>query len=268
MLIATQVIEQSLDIDMDDMISDLAPIDLLIQRAGRLQRHIRDRRGRLKIGGEDERAAPQLLILAPEWDEAPQEEWLTSALRNSAYVYPDHGRLWLTQRVLRQQGAIRMPQSARLLIESVYGEGIAIPDGLAKAEQAQLAKYYCDRAFAHQMLLNFKPGYSPDSSDFLADKLSTRLAEESITLWLAKNVDGQLLPYACGAHPWEMSMLRVRESWWRKHKAEFTLLAEKSLQQWCVQQHQNPDFAVVIIVTDSPDCGYSASEGLIGTMEV
>lgn len=67
-----------------------------------------------------------------------------------------------------------MPQSARLLIESVYGEGIAIPDGLAKAEQAQLAKYYCDRAFAHQMLLNFKPGYSPDSSDFTADKLSTR----------------------------------------------------------------------------------------------
>ncbi|PXI13230.1 CRISPR-associated helicase Cas3' [Klebsiella pneumoniae] len=267
-LIATQVIEQSLDIDMDDMISDLAPIYLLIQRAGRLQRHIRDRRGRLKIGGEDERAAPQLLILAPEWDEAPQEEWLTSALRNSAYVYPDHGRLWLTQRVLRQQGAIRMPQSARLLIESVYGEGIAIPVGLAKAEQAQLAKYYCDRAFAHQMLLNFKPGYSPDSSDFLADKLSTRLAEESITLWLAKNVDGQLLPYACGAHQWEMSMLRVRESWWRKHKAEFTLLAEKPLQQWCVQQHQNPDFAVVIIVTDSPDCGYSASEGLIGTMEV
>ncbi|CAH5151887.1 hypothetical protein AI2908V1_1928 [Klebsiella pneumoniae] len=161
-----------------------------------------------------------------------------------------------------------MPQSARLLIESVYGEDIAISDGLAKAEQAQLAKYYCDRAFAHQMLLNFKPGYSPDSSDFLADKLSTRLAEESITLWLAKNVDGQLLPYACGAHPWEMSMLRVRESWWRKHKAEFTLLAEKPLQQWCVQQHQNPDFAVVIIVTDSPDCGYSASEGLIGTMEV
>ncbi len=151
---------------MDDMISDLAPIDLLIQRAGRLQRHIRDRRGRLKIGGEDERAAPQLLILAPEWDEAPQEEWLTSALRNSAYVYPDHGRLWLTQRVLRQQGAIRMPQSARLLIESVYGEDIAISDGLAKAEQAQLAKYYRDRAFAHQMLLNFKPGYSPDSSDF------------------------------------------------------------------------------------------------------
>ncbi|VED47244.1 helicase Cas3 [Raoultella terrigena] len=263
-LIATQVIEQSLDIDLDEMISDLAPVDLLIQRAGRLQRHIRDRHGRMKKNGHDERDAPTLLILAPQWDDVPHEDWLSSSMRNSAYVYPDHGRLWQTQRILREQGAIRMPQSARLLIESVYGEDIDMPDGFAKTEASQKGKYYCDRAFAGQALLNFTTGYSPESNDFLPEKLSTRLAEESITLWLAKIINDDVTPYASGEHAWEMSVLRLRQSWWEKHKGEFDRLEGKLFQQWCVEQHQNMEFAIVILVSDSTACGYSADEGLIG----
>ncbi|PPZ53854.1 CRISPR-associated helicase/endonuclease Cas3, partial [Escherichia coli] len=213
------------------------------------------------------RSPPELLILAPVWDDSPGDEWFGSAMRNSAFVYPDHGRIWLTQRVLREQGAIQMPHSARLLIESVYGEGVVMPEGFARSEQEQVGKYYCDRSMAKKFVLNFRPGYAANINDYLPEKLSTRLAEESVSLWLATCIDGVLKPYAIGAHAWEMSVVRVRRSWWKKHRDEFSLLEGDTFRQWCVEQRQDPEMANVILVTNDASCGYSATEGLIGKVD-
>ena len=122
-LIATQVVEQSLDLDFDVMVSDLAPVDLLIQRAGRLQRHNRDLRGK-RLDGEqpDQRSVPCLYLHAPDPEQVNNEQWLRSVLPGTQSVYSHVGQLFLTAKLLLKKQGFSMPEDARELIEGVYGE--------------------------------------------------------------------------------------------------------------------------------------------------
>lgn len=105
-LVATQVVEQSLDLDFDELFTELAPIDLLLQRMGRLWRHLdrSDRKGR---------QTAELHVFLPA-DPA-------GSLRPAGDVYSAF-ILRKTQQVLAGRTAIALPADLRELTRQVYDD--------------------------------------------------------------------------------------------------------------------------------------------------
>lgn len=118
LLISTQIIEQSLDIDFDLMISDLAPIDLIFQRMGRLHRHIHDQNGNLVVRPEKLKR-PRFWVIKPSLNEfdIPQ------------FSYPIYSKYILLKTFLHLWSVdhISIPDDLESKIECVYGDNSKIP---------------------------------------------------------------------------------------------------------------------------------------------
>jgi CRISPR-associated endonuclease/helicase Cas3 len=197
-VVATQVIEQSLDLDFDLMVSDLAPIDLLLQRAGRLHRNPqrKNRPRNLQL--------PRLLVALP-----PLENGVPKFSRGDTFVYQEY-ILLRSYLALPQQ--IKIPEDTRALLESVYGPeenlaGQISPDfqqALKKSHQEMEKDRKENSVKARQKLIP-----SPENSELLTTPITrldednpelhafmraaTRLALPSVTLiCLHKTSDGKL----------------------------------------------------------------------------
>lgn len=114
-LVATQVAEQSVDIDADLLITDLAPTDMLMQRLGRLWRH--ERPSRL---GQPEVWVQNIPLSDKVLRQAAEEE-LCAALGKSAKVYAPYVLLRSLQQ-WRGRSIVTLPTNIRAILEATYAD--------------------------------------------------------------------------------------------------------------------------------------------------
>lgn len=193
LLIATQVAEQSLDIDFDFMLSDLAPVDLLLQRAGRLHRHVRERparhaEARLWVAGLQANVLPELKETA----------W--------GYVY-DAYILLRTWALLRHEQCLTLPADIDRLVQAVYSDE-PLPQDLedearerieiesygeylarVQKERRESFNIAIDPGEEPQLAYNGKPRGSEEGEGVGLEN-KTRLGAESITLIPLEVVEG------------------------------------------------------------------------------
>lgn len=109
LLVATQIVEQSVDIDADLLVTDLAPVELILQRIGRLHRHRHQRPPGFEV--------PRCHILQPPADWHADAKTIESALAPHHYIYPPLA-LWQAGQTLGTRTAINLPDDIRPLLES------------------------------------------------------------------------------------------------------------------------------------------------------
>ncbi len=108
LMVATQVAEQSLDIDFDFMLSDLAPVDLLLQRAGRLHRHSRPR--------PDHHSQARLVIAGLSTERLPDLDGTAWGYVYDAYI------LLRTWALLGREHRLDLPSDIDRLVQAVYAD--------------------------------------------------------------------------------------------------------------------------------------------------
>lgn len=139
LLIATQVAEQSLDLDFDLIATDLAPIDLLLQRAGRLWRHRRNTRPL---------AEPELIVAGLAEDPPPsfgEPLWWGAVYREDI--------LLRTRSLLRDKPTLQLPDEIDTLVAKVYEEEVDVAESLQVRLEHTMRKALGDN-YAHVGVAN------------------------------------------------------------------------------------------------------------------
>ena len=186
-VVGTQTLEQSLDIDADLLITDLCPVDVLLQRIGRLHRHTRQDRPH---GYE----TPACVVLTPGDDLSPL---LTSGQNANGLgpygrVYGNLQTLEATRRLIDKHPEWRIPAMNRELVERATHpdalESVTTEMGEAWRAHANSTEggYIGDKQTARGNLVRLDKSFFEDNRDVVfgsaEERIRTRLGDDRIDI--------------------------------------------------------------------------------------
>jgi CRISPR-associated endonuclease/helicase Cas3 len=174
-VVATAIVEQSLDLDFDLIISDLAPVALLLQRAGRCWRHQEPG----KIARPAWATGPRLSVLVPPG--GPDKPQL---FRSWTAIYYE-SLLTGTYRLLSRRNSISIPADVQQLIDDVYMDPELVTGAeVEKAWSARIGDEIAQREISKLVAI---PGprdidslYPLTASEVEPELLATRFNADSV----------------------------------------------------------------------------------------
>lgn len=257
-IVATQVLESSMDLDFDVMVSDLAPMASLIQRAGRLWRHMTLRPQVCRPV-----PAPVLYVVSPDPALVDSARWLQGALDRGAYVYPQDVA-WRTAERLFATGEIVAPAGLRALIEAVEDEATALPEPLMRAEIERLGGAMAQAARGWQNTIKLDDGYRMGGAAADDAEYPTRLGQPQRVLVLARREAGRLLPWMDGTNGWALSELTASA-----HRLDALALPDQTTPEVQAVRADWPDWKQAMLCPVGEDGAiceglrYEADRGLV-----
>jgi CRISPR-associated endonuclease/helicase Cas3 len=192
--VATQTVEQSLDIDADIMITDLCPMDVLLQRIGRLHRHERPR--------PDEFETARCIVLTPEErdmsNSIDQNGKGSKGKHGLGTVYQDLRTIEATWRVLEDESMDfwNIPEHNRELVErathpTILRSLVGELEGKWEQHQQHIAgQEFADKQLPGLVGIDFNTPFG--ESGFAEDlkQVKTRLGRDDYRLKLLKPTEG------------------------------------------------------------------------------